>query len=387
MVTVQELGLPGQRVRYRVQVKRVRYTNDAGEVKTFTLEMQGMNLRLGLTDAVIEKALYFLIDRNESLEETAILLQDLYGVETSSSALDRLKKRKADSLPSLGELIQMLHTAKPITQLHIDEYRAKGKRGWELVLRDEHDRLLLVLHLRRRSEWKLQAVLRWLRMLGLEIRVCYVGGWAAYLGAIAAIFPQAKVQYDYFHIIHNIWCHLYKALTVYRKAFKKAKTDKEQQKIRDDMHKRLWRYRYLFFARPENLSAQDSQRLQDLLAEHQGSILPQIVAFTRRIWDLFENSSKKLTAHLKHLDLVAEGWGSLSDHFAKAMNFLTENFRQMITFIDDPEVQRNSLAETTVRMVRRVETVRQGFKSAKGRAAHFKLWIYRRYLRPSAASP
>jgi hypothetical protein len=51
----------------------------------------------------------------------------------------------------------------------------------------------------------------------------------------------------------------------------------------------------------------------------------------------------------------------------------------MITFIDAPEVQRNSLAETTVRMVRRVETVRQGFKSAKGRTAHFKLWIYRRY--------
>jgi hypothetical protein len=110
-------------------------------------------------------------------------------------------------------------------------------------------------------------------------------------------------------------------IPAYRQAFKKAPTDQERQKIRDEMHKRLWRYRYLFFTRPENLSDEDQQRLQDLLAEHQDSLLPQIVALTRRIWDLFENSPQKLTAHLKRLDLVAEGWGSLSDHFAKAMNF------------------------------------------------------------------
>ena len=385
IISVQELGLLGQKVRYQVHVKRVRYSNAAGEIKRFTLDVRGVNLRMGLTDGVIEKALYFLIDRNESLEETVILLRDLYGVETSTSALDRLKRREADGLPSSGELIQMLHVTQPIAQLHIDEYRATGKRGWELVLRDEHGRLLVVRYLRRRSERKLRAVLRWLRMLGLDIQVCYGDGWAAYLGAIAAIFPQAKVQYDYFHIIQNIWRHLYKAFTAYRKAFKLAKSDKARQKVRDEMHKRLWRYRYLFFTRPEHLDTEDKQRLQDLLADHRDSILHQIVAFTRRIWQLFENSPKKLTAHLKRLDLVAEGWSSLSDHFAQAMRFLTDNFKQMITFIDDPQVQRNSLAETTVRMLRPVEAVRQGFKSAKGRAAHFKLWIFRRYLRPLAA--
>jgi len=155
---VQELGLPNQRVRYRVHVKRVRYVNDAEEIKTFTLPIQGVNLRLGFSEAVIEKALYFLIDHNESLEETVVLLRDLYGVQTSTSALDRLKRREADSLPGHGELIQMLHAAKPITQLHLDEYKAKGARGWELILRDEHDRLLVTLYLRNRSERKLRAI-------------------------------------------------------------------------------------------------------------------------------------------------------------------------------------------------------------------------------------
>jgi hypothetical protein len=61
-IVVQELGLPGQQVRYRVHVKRVRYTNDAKEVKTFTRAAPGVNLRRGFSEAVIEKALYFLID-------------------------------------------------------------------------------------------------------------------------------------------------------------------------------------------------------------------------------------------------------------------------------------------------------------------------------------
>jgi len=174
---------------------------------------------------------------------------------------------------------------------------------------------------------------------------------------------------------------LYRAFTDYRKAFKQAKTDKEEQALRDEMHKRLWNRRYLFFTSEKHLSEEDKQLLESLLAEHEDSILPQIVAFTHRIWDLFNNSRKRLQASLKRLNLIAEGWASLSEHFARAMQFLNKHFDSMITYIDDAQVQRNSLAETTVRMIRRVEAVRQGFKSREGRAAHFKLWIYRHYLR------
>ena len=247
--------------------------------------------------------------------------------------------------------------------------------------------MLVSLFLRRRSEKKLKVVLRWFRILGIEAKVCYVDGWAPYLVAIPAVYPQAKIQYDYFHIIQNIWRHLYRAFTAYRKAFKKTPTEKAQRALQKEIHKKLWNNRYLFFTRQANLSAEDKALLEELLAEHEGSILEHIVAFTRRIWDLFDNSSTKLAAHLKRFDLIAEGWGSLSKHFAKVMNFLNTYFRSMITYINDPNVQRHSLAETTVRMVRRVEHVRQGFKSARGRAAHFKLWQYRRYLRPQPVNP
>lgn len=383
-IEVQELGLPNQNVIYEVEVKRCRLTDSDGKMHYFTLPINGLSLRVKMSQAVMEKALYFIIDRNQSLAETVILLKDLYGVNTSTSALDRLKEGEADKLPTLGEIIRLLNEQKPITQLHIDEFKAKGKRGWNLIVRDEHGRLLFVLPLEKRSEWVLRVHLRWLRMLGLKIRVCYVDGWAGYIPAIVKVFPLAKIQYDYFHIIQNIWRHLYKAFTAYRKEFKKAKTEKEKEKLRDQMHKELWQNRFLFFTREENLSEEEKERLKKLLDEHEESILLQIVEFTRRIWDMFEKSPKKITAHLKRLDLIAEGWADINQHFARAMKFLSKYFKQMITYIDDDEVQRNSLAETTVRMVRRIEGVRQGFKKAKGRIAHFKLWIYRRYLRATS---
>jgi hypothetical protein len=41
--------------------------------------------------------------------------------------------------------------------------------------------------------------LRWLRLLGLQIKVFYVDFWLAYPVAIRAIYPQAEIQFDFFH--------------------------------------------------------------------------------------------------------------------------------------------------------------------------------------------
>lgn len=379
-VLVRGLGIPGRAINYRVRRLRLWYINDEGEKKTFTLSVKGVNAKLGMTDDLVEKVLYFLIDRNQSLSETVKLLRDIYGVKTSISALHRVKQKEAEKLPSQGEIIQLLHKQKPITDLHVDEYKAKGTRGWELIIQDQHGRLILSLYLQKRSEWKLKVVLRWLRMLGIDVQVFYLDFWKAYPSAIQAIYPQAKLQYDYFHIIQNIWRHLYREFTAYRKKFKAAKTDKQQKKLQDEMHKRLWKHRYLFFTHEHNLNDEDKANLDQLLGEHEGTILHDIVAFTRRIWDLFNNSPAKLTAHLKRLDLVAEGWASRSDNFRKIMDFLFKHFNHMITYIGDEHVQRCSLAETMVRQVRRVETVRQGFKKKQGRANHFKLFQWRSYL-------
>jgi hypothetical protein len=62
--------------------------------------------------------------------------------------------------------------------------------------------------------------------------------------------------------------------------------------------------------------------------------------------------------------LVIEGWADLSEHFAKVMTFLQENFKNMVTYLRLTGVGRNSLAESSVRSLRRIEINGHGLRSS-----------------------
>lgn len=111
-ISVQGLGVQGRAVRYKVKIQRLAYVNDANTFVTFTIPLPGLRTDLSVTDEVVERGLYFLIDRNQSLAATVELLRELYQVETSTSALDRWKTAEAEKLPSVGEIIQRLNGKK-----------------------------------------------------------------------------------------------------------------------------------------------------------------------------------------------------------------------------------------------------------------------------------
>jgi len=382
--TVQGLGIHGRAVRYVVTSPRVSYVNDAGKFVTFVVPLPGIRSDLCVTDEVVEKALYFNVDRNLSLPVTAGMLNDLYQVQTSDSALERWKNTEAEQLPSVGQLIQRLNEQKRITVLHLDEYKATGTDSWELALRDEHGRLLFSVRLKQRNTRHIQAILRWLRMLGLDIRTVYVDMWAAYEPALRAVYPHAHIQYDFFHIIQNIHRHLYKALTDYRKSFKAASSEPAQAEVRKALHKKLWDNRYLLFTNEENLSPEQEEILDELLQEHADTIVEYIVTLRRCVRDVFNASESFLEAVERVACLVVEGWSDVSAAFGKVMAFLHDHLENMLTYLRVPGVQRNSLSECTIRGLRRIEKVRQGFKTQHGRVNHLKLLLWRRYLHPVA---
>lgn len=253
-----------------------------------------------------------------------------------------------------------------------------------MVIRDEHGRLLFSIRLKQRDSWHIQAILRWFRLLGLQIKVFYVDFWLAYPPAIKAVYPEAQIQYDFFHTIQNIHRHLYKALTAYRKAFKAAVTEPAQAEARKVLHKQLWQHRYLLFTNEENLSAEQRQILDQLLQAHAETIVEQIVLFRQQLGIIF-NDCDTFALALDHLAVLRlDGWADLNDGLGKVMAFLEEHIHNMLTYLRIPGLQRFSLAECTVRTLRRIEKVRQGFKTHQGRVNHLKLLQYRRYLRPGA---
>ncbi len=380
VLLIQGLGIQGKELRYRVVSTRLGYVNDEGKLITFTVPIPGIRTDLLVTEEVLDKMLYFNVDCNLSLGDTVQMLQDVYGVQSSTSALDRWKLGEAEALPSIGQIIKLLNEKKKITALHLDEYKATGTKSWELAIRDEHGRLIFSIRLKKRNVWHIKAILRWFRILGLEIKVFYVDFWLAYPPAIKAIYPTADIQYDFFHVIQNIHRHLYKALTAYRKAFKKAKCDKEQAEIRQQLHKDLWKHRYLLFTNDENLTDEQRQILDELLQEHTDTIVEQIVLFRQQVRVIF-NECDTFSEAVDHLAvLILDGWADLSTHFGKIMSFLQNHIENMLTYLRKPDVQRNSLSECTVRSLRRIEKIRQGFKKHSGRVNHLKLLQWRTYL-------
>lgn len=168
---IQGLGLQGKALRYGVVSRRLGYVNDTGELKTFTVPIPGIRTDLLVTEEVVDKMLYFNVERNLSLGDTVQMLQEVYGVQSSLSALHRWKVGQAEALPSIGQIIKMLNEKKKITALHLDEYKATGTKSWELAIRDEHGRLIFSIRLKKRDAWHIKAILRWFRILGLQIKL------------------------------------------------------------------------------------------------------------------------------------------------------------------------------------------------------------------------
>jgi len=63
-----------------------------------------------------------------------------------------------------------------------------------------------------------------------------------------------------------------------------------------------------------------------------------------------------------------------SDGDTKSRSFLDEHFKTMTTFWSVPGVQRNSRAESGMRVLRRLERNHDGFRSEKGRQNALKIY-------------
>ena len=196
---VQEIGSPWLKVEYEVTTLTCYYVNRYKHNNSFMIGVVGIDSKLRISQALLSTTMEMLVVQNLPLKVVQELLLHNHRVQTSLSALDRWKEREAGRLPKQGEILGRMQKNKSSRELHVDEY--KTRRGWSVVIRDEHNRLLLVRKVKKRTERTFAAIFRYFRMLGFQIRVVYVDFWKAYPGALARIFPRAILQYDYFHVI------------------------------------------------------------------------------------------------------------------------------------------------------------------------------------------
>ena len=111
-------------------------------------------------------------------------------------------------------------------------------------------------------------------------------------------------------------------------------------------------------------------------------------SFLLNVWSLFRDSKNeeeayKALAELKKISIEPEAEKALKG----VHSFLEENFDRMITYLKVPGVKRNSLCESGMRMLRRLEVEHDGFRTPKGRQNCIKIYQAVKYLGWSGHNP
>jgi hypothetical protein len=148
----------------------------------------------------------------------------------------------------------------------------------------------------------------------------------------------------------------------------------------------LWKNRYLFFKSDKNLTPEDKERMLEIV--HTDKRVSFMRGFLEKVWSIFETTKTQAQAR-KQLETLKKYSAQQDEEsgFAKAINFLDTHFQNMITFLRAPAVQRNSLAESGMRVLRRLERSHDGFRSAKARQNALKIYQAVMYLGWSIHDP
>ena len=387
---VQELSGLAWPIGYRVLSRDGYYVDGQGQRVHFTTQASGLDSRRKVSAVLMRAAVMLVVIGGAGVRKTAWLLEQLFQVVVSKSALQRWVEEVAASLPDGEELIRRLQAQLPISEAHFDELFPRGTRSCLLVIRDEHGRIVATQAVDKRDEETVKPFLQRLRQGGLEFHTFYIDGCQAYYNAIRAVFGNAvQIQYDYFHIIQHAWRLLWKWAVAHRRELKgrsEVVTTPWYQKKLEALAKSLWEHRYLLFKAEENLSKEEQAQLLQIMEADQK--VGRLRAFLGGIWHLFEDSEDQPQARRALEALKQQPTDRHQpEPFQKVIRFLEEHFAWMTTFLNHHGVKRNSLAETGMRTLRRLEVDHDGFRSDQGRDNVIRIYQAIKYLGWSVHHP
>jgi transposase len=255
-------------------------------------------------------------------------------------------------------------------------------------MKDEHGRLLAAAEVAKRDEEHVKPFLQRFQRLGLQFTSFYIDHCQAYFNAIGAVYPQAEIQYDYFHILQNIWRKVWGEFRCHRRDLKARGEAAETKWYAQKLKKRaahLWQHRYLFFKAEANLSAPEKETMQAVLTQQPE--MSYLRGFLQKVWAIFDGPTTATEAQEKLDELKKYAAYKTDNGYTKSISFLEEHFPNMTTFLRVPGVQRNSLAESGMRVLRRLERNHDGFRSDKSRRNALKIYQAVMYLDWSIHNP
>jgi hypothetical protein len=142
-VDVHELSTFHNPMTYRFLVAQGSYRDDQHQRMYCTPAIQGVSTAQHMSHSVIRLACYLAVVCGVSLRHIALLFAVLFLIPMTKSSIKRWMDDIGSQLPTPEEMLQQLLALTPATECHIDGSYPLGTDTCVMVVKDEHDRILI----------------------------------------------------------------------------------------------------------------------------------------------------------------------------------------------------------------------------------------------------
>jgi Transposase len=380
-VEVHELSTFHNPIKYRFILAQGSYLNDQHQRVYFTPEIQGVSTSQHMSHSVIRLACYLAVVCGVSLRNIALLFAALFLIPITKSSIKRWIDDIGTHLPTPEEILRQLLAIAPATECHIDGYYPLGTDHCVMVVKDEHDRILITHEAASENGDDARQFLQRCKDLGLHVTAAFSDYSQSFTEAIKAVSPHARLQGDHFHTVKNIWGHLKKALLAYRRQVK-ASGEAQQHEASIALAKQLWTWRWSLLKKPSNLSGEEKQAITALESAEEGFV-HSFRHIIRQLVHIFDYAHSEAHAKLR-LQQLRQDIQALGDpHLDKIPQFFDAHWEQALRYLRKKGMgkhRRGSNSESGMRLLRRLEKNHDGIRSAATRQHYIQIYQAIKYL-------
>ena len=142
-VDIHELSTFHNPMKYRFILAQGYYLDDQNQRRYLTPEIKGVSTAQHMSHSIIRLACYLAVVCGVSLRHIALIFSSLFLLPITKSSIKRWIDDIGVHLPSPEEMLQQLLALTPATECHIDGYYPRGTDNCVMVVKDEHDRILM----------------------------------------------------------------------------------------------------------------------------------------------------------------------------------------------------------------------------------------------------
>jgi hypothetical protein len=380
-VDVHELSTFHNPMTYRFIVAQGSYVNDKDQRMYCTPTIKGVSTSQHMSHSVIRLACYLAVVCGVSLRHIALLFSVLFLMPITKSSIKRWIDDIGSHLPTPEQMLQQLLARTPATACHIDGYYPLGTDNGVMVVKDEHDRILITHEAASENGDDARQFLQHIKDLGLNVTAAFSDDSQSFTEAIKTVWPHARFQADHFHTVKNIWGHLKKALLSYRRKVKASGAEKNDAHLMA-VAKQLWKVRWVLLKKPTNLSLEEKQTIAELEREDEGFV-HRFRSIIRQLANIFDHSHSEAQAKLKLKQLRQEINAVDDEHLQKILTFFDDHWEQALRYLRKKGMgkhRRGSNSESGMRLLRRLEKNHDGIRSAATRQHYIQIYQAMKYL-------